>query len=42
MAADPQDAMEIEAALPQLLTNCRRGVLVPFIGSGMSMPACVG
>lgn len=32
--------MEIEAALPQLLTNYRRGVLVPFIGSGMSVPAC--
>ena len=34
--------MDIEAALPQLLTNYRRGVLVPFIGSGMSVPACAG
>jgi hypothetical protein len=42
MAAEPQDAMAIEAALPQLLTNYRRGVLVPFIGSGMSRPACAG
>ena len=42
MAAEPQDAMELEAALPQLLTNYRRGVLVPFIGSGMSVPACAG
>ncbi len=42
MAGEPQDATSIEAALPQLLTNYRRGVLVPFIGSGMSMPACAG
>lgn len=32
--------MDIEAALPRLLTNFRRGVLVPFIGSGMSVPVC--
>lgn len=32
--------MDIEAALPRLLTYYRRGVLVPFIGSGMSRPAC--
>jgi hypothetical protein len=32
--------MDLEGALPRLLVNYRRGVLVPFIGSGMSRPAC--
>jgi hypothetical protein len=32
--------MDVETALPRLLANYRRGVLVLFIGSGMSVPAC--
>src|SRR5262249_55979003 len=35
-----EGAVDIETALPRLLANYRRGVLAPFIGSGMSVPAC--
>jgi len=32
--------MNIEQVLPQLVVTYRRGLLVPFIGSGMSAPTC--
>jgi SIR2-like domain len=34
--------MDIEAVLPQMVVAYRRGLLVPFIGSGMSAPTCAG
>jgi len=32
--------MDFAQALPLLVSSYRRGELVPFIGAGMSMPAC--
>ncbi|HZI03792.1 MAG TPA: hypothetical protein VEZ71_07205, partial [Archangium sp.] len=34
--------MTFDDILPFLASAYRRGVLVPFIGSGMSIPACTG
>jgi hypothetical protein len=34
--------MRFDDILPHLIDAYRRGVLVPFIGSGMSRPACTG
>jgi len=34
--------MEFEDILPHLASTWRRGLLVPFIGSGMSAPSCTG
>ncbi|HEX5752037.1 MAG TPA: SIR2 family protein [Archangium sp.] len=34
--------MEFDDILPHLASTYRRGLLVPFIGSGMSIPVCTG
>jgi hypothetical protein len=36
------ESMTFEDILPHLVDGFRRGVLVPFVGSGMSKPVCTG
>ena len=38
--SDKTNQLKFEDALPQLVTAYREGVLVPFLGSGMSMGVC--
>ncbi len=38
--SDKTNQLKFEDALPQLVTAYREGILVPFLGSGMSMGVC--